>query len=230
MNTATFKLEATLKKKSLGPLAEHLKQIGFSRIIYPRGELTIEKQLEIDGSLDYQIRLGRDSITLVYSIDGKDKRKRFLSVMPVFLNILILSQSFYNLKSSPLFEEFKGFLDEMASHVGKDAVELTSELDELKAKHNDLSKKYAELVRSSEENARILLECERRRDELDKRVKQLEGLSDEALHQALFDWIKVHGGVLEISEFSKSYNLPSKRIREGLQALIEEGYIKRRSE
>ena len=38
----------------------------------------------------------------------------------------------------------------------------------------ELQRKYSDLLRSSEENARILIECESKRDELQKRTSQLE--------------------------------------------------------
>lgn len=114
--------------------------------------------------------------------------------------------------------------------MGKDALELATELDELKVKYAERSKKYEDLVRAGEENTRILLECERHRDELHKRVDQLASLSDETLKQTLFEWIKVHGGSLETAEFARAHHLSVARVEEGVEMLIREGYIKARSD
>ena len=178
----TFVLPARQRKK-LGPLIQQLKEVGFTRLVYPRRNLTVEKWQDKD-SMDYQIQLGKNEIQLKYSADAKNKRQRFLEVMPVFLNVLNLAQPFYDMQPSPLFKVFLDFMQGIRSHSGKDTLDLATELDEVKIRQADLRKKYDALVRSSEENARILLECERRRDELYKRVGNLEGLSDEALKQA----------------------------------------------
>ena len=223
----TFVLPARQRKK-LGPLIQQLKEVGFTRLVYPRRNLTVEKWQDKD-SMDYQIQLGKNEIQLKYSADAKNKRQRFLEVMPVFLNVLNLAQPFYDMQPSPLFKVFLDFMQGIRSHSGKDTLDLATELDEVKIRQAELRKKYDALVRSSEENVRILLECERRRDELYKRVGSLEGLSDEALKQALFEWIKVHGGTLEPLEFARSYSIPTTRVEEGIRLLQQEGYIKRRS-
>jgi hypothetical protein len=117
----------------------------------------------------------------------------------------------------------------MEQVTGRDAVEMSAELDETRDKLNSMTKRYEELVRSSEENARILLECEHRRDEIQRRITTLDTLSDETLKELLFAWLKVHGGSGDMSEFSKAHrSLSYKRIEEGLNMLIHEGYIKRR--
>lgn len=221
------------QKKQLRDLIVALKKTGFDRLRYRKGKLVLEKlsELETGNVLLYQIVLSKKTIELRFPArNEKQRRKRLFTVLPVFLHVLTIADPWYQIKPSPFFKLFLGFINDVSGHLGKDALDLSSEVDEVKTKYDDLLQKYEDLVRSSEENARILLECERRRDELHKRVDQLEGLPDEALKQTLFDWIKVHGGSLAVSEFSKQHNLPFTRVEEGIQMLVEEGYIKRRAE
>lgn len=218
--------------RSLAALPVLLKDTGFSRLDYEEEELILEKTSATGkGGLDYQIVLGPKSIRFLYSVGGGvDRRRRFIQVLPALLNILTLVEDFYEIKTGPLFQSFLVFFSDLSRHMGKDALELATELDELKAKYAELSKKYDDLVRAGEENTRILLECERRRDELHKRVDQLASLSDEVLKQNLFEWIKVHGGSLETAEFARAHNLAIARVEEGVEMLVREGYIKPRSE
>lgn len=219
-------------RKDLRKLLELLKETGFTNIRYTPAEVRLERVLPGEkADLDYRITLGKKSIVLEYPIpSGQSRSQRSLEVLPVFLNVLALVETQYDIQSGPLFQSTLSLLEDLSRHRGKDAAELASEVDEFRRKHAGLQKKYEDLVRASEENARILLECERRRDELHKRVDQLEGMSNEALKQALFDWIKVHGGSLEVQEFARAHGIATPRVEEGLQLLIQEGYIKRRSE
>jgi transcriptional regulator of NAD metabolism len=97
-------------------------------------------------------------------------------------------------------------------------------------KYTDIKAKYDDLVRSSEANTRLLLEAEQKNEELSKTVERLSGVSDELLMENIYGWIKVHGGSIDIREFSKANNTTPARTEEGLNLLIKEGYIKRRSD
>lgn len=232
MKEETFVIPGKLRRKLAG-LEQQFGNIGFNRIEYSRDRLVVEKLgtagLYTEAGLRYRIVFGKKSIEFVYATEQKvPKRKTFLELLPLLLNVLILSQDYYTIELTGLFVSINSILTEMSQVVGKDVIELSQELDELKAKHAELKRKYEELVRSSEENARILLEVERRRDELSKRVGQLERMSDESLKEELFKWIKLHGGAIDVAEFSKVSSVSTGRVEEGLEMLIKEGYIKRR--
>ena len=148
--------------------------------------------------------------------------------MPTFTNIALLAEDQYEIKLNAFFRQINSFLGDLYNVIEKDAIDLSSELEEIKTKYNDLSKRYTELIRSSEENARLLLECERRRDELHQRTHQLEKLSDETLKEEIYTWVKIHDGNINLEEFCRTYSLPVKRAEEGLDMLVREGFIKKR--
>jgi hypothetical protein len=85
-------------------------------------------------------------------------------------------------------------------------------------------------VRSEEANTRILLECEHKRDELQKKLTALTGMSDDLLKETLFNWIRIHGGTIDVREFSKANSVALTRTEDGLNMLIREGFIRRRFE
>lgn len=234
IETVAFEAE---QKKSLRELLPQLNQTGFDKIQYRPGRLVLEKFVSQPGAADapetlaYRIILGKKFIELHFPADDEpSRRKNLLTILPVFIHVLLLAEDYYTLRATPLFPLFLDLLEDLSRYLGTEALDLSSELDETRKKHTDLLQKYEELVRSSEENARILLECERRRDELIQRVGQLEGMSDEMLRQTLFEWVRVHGGTLVVAEFAKTYHLPLMRVEEGLRMLMQDGYIKRRSE
>ncbi len=224
------------RKKKLKKLNETLQELGFTKVKAIGNDVIAEKLLgeELSGKtapLDYKIIFGKNNIEFVFSIPPKEsKKKRLLTLFPIFLNAALIAEEEYDIKLSTLFNQVSGFLNDVSKVIDKDAVDLATELEEMKARHDDLSKKYAELVRSSEENARLLLECEHRRDELHQRTQELEKLSDEILKEELYKWIKIHEGSIDLEEFCKAYSMPLKRAEEGLGMLMREEYIKKRND
>jgi hypothetical protein len=141
-----------------------------------------------------------------------------------------VAEDYYDVRPTAIFSHINAILSELSKIVDRDAAEFATQLSELQAKHNDLLARYKDIVRSSEGNTRILLECERKRDELAKKLGQLTGMSDDLLKESLYNWIKLHSGTIDVREFSKAYSLSIKRAEEGLDLLIREGYIRRRFE
>ena len=234
MSVEKLKIKAK-QKNSLNKLATLMGNLGFTKISYSKDKLSIEKVTGFDlkgkPEMDYNIVFGHDLIELSYNVPAKkNARGRLLEIIPVFLNVLQLAEEYYDIKPSAIYFEINTAVSEMLKLTSKDAVDLSTELSEVQSKHRSLNAKYADILRSSEENARILLECERKRDELSKRVELLEKMSDEALKEVLYDWIKLHDGRINIREFSKLHKIPIPRVEEGLNLLITEGYIKRRFE
>ena len=223
------------RKKQLKKLMPLLSGMGFNKVDLSRDSITVEKAagegLQGKTTLDYRIIFGKDKIEMTYSLPEKaGKRDRALRMLILLMNSLVIVDEYYDLKAGSLFKQINDTLSDLSKVVNRDAIDLSSELEGLKVKYDDQSKRYSELVTSSEENARILLECERRRDELDVRVRALEKLGDESLKEELYKWIRMHGGSIDLAEFCKSYSLPMRRGEEGLEMLIRDGYLKKRVE
>ncbi len=221
------------QKKNLKALASLFGGLGFTKITYSKGTLAIEKtrgtDLRGNPYLEYRVEFIGDEIIFTFSLSGKrSKNARLLELMPTFLNILQVAEDYYDINPTQIFSNINTVLQELSKIIDKDAVEFSTQLTDLQAKFDDLNRKYSDLVRSSEANTRILLECERKRDEQQKKLSQLTGMSDELLKESLFTWIKVHSGSIDIREFSKVNSISVSRTEEGLDQLIREGYIRRR--
>ncbi len=220
------------RKKQIKTLAALLGDVGFNRVEYERDKLFVGRVSEdLYGNLciDYGVRFGKDYIDFTYTIDERSSKiKKRLEMLPLLFNIIIIAKSHYEINPTPLFEMIVGLLEELQGALNKETIDAIGELNELKEKYANLLKRYEEVVRASEENSRLLLEAEQKYHELDARVQQLEAMSDETLKEEVYEWIKMHDGAIDISEFAEVHSLPSGRVEEGLEMLMREGYIKKR--
>ena len=144
------------------------------------------------------------------------------------LRILQVAEDYYDVRPTSIFPHVNGVFSEVLKMVDRDTLEFTTELSEFQTKYTELNAKYQDLVRSSEGNTRILLECERKRDELKKQLDHLTGMGDDLLKESLYNWIKLHSGTIDVREFSKANHVAVTRVEEGLNMLIQGGYIRRR--
>ncbi|MDO8554769.1 MAG: hypothetical protein Q7S22_08220 [Candidatus Micrarchaeota archaeon] len=227
----TINAKCRVKLDKLMPL---FSSLGYNKVEYKKDKIIIEKftqDLQGENTLDYGILLKTNSLEFYYSqTEGSGKRKRMVELFQTFMDVLTIIGKNYLVEPTEIAKNANSVLKEVAPNLDKDLLEVNAQLEESKEKHDDLKKRYEDLVRSSEENARILLECERRRDELRLRVEELGKLSDESLIQEVYQWIKIHGGSIDTTEFCKAYGIPPKRAEEGLEILIKTGFIRRRSD
>lgn len=221
------------RKRKLSGLTSLFSDLGFNKVSLRKNKLTVEKSLgkTLEGKqeLDYRIVFEDKKITFVYSVfSPAQKRSRKAEALSTFLNVLILISDFYTINLEPILSSLLLLLKDLKKIMDKEGMDLTQKIDDINKKNAQIMKKYEDLVVSSEENARLLLESERRNNELEKRLMALEGLSDRSLKEELFKWIKLHEGHLNVSEFSRTYKVPSKRVEEGVNLLIREGHIRKK--
>lgn len=223
------------QKKPLKSLAGLLSGLGFTKINYAKNVLSVEKEkgTDLQGRpyLEYMVEFRPESIDFTYSFSAKRSRVgRLLDLLPTFLNIMQVAEEYYDIRPASVFGQINSVFAEASKIIDRDALEFSAQLTELQSKFADQQAKYDDLVRSSEANTRILLECERKRDELQKKLNTLTGMGDDLLKESLYNWIKVHGGSIDVREFAKANSVAVVRAEEGLNMLIREGYLRRRFE
>jgi hypothetical protein len=225
-----------IKAKRLQPLKSlmpMLGSLGFSRVKYTKDTLVVERVESEDLSgapyLFYKIELSPDSILIRYVLPSPQRRLlRGLEMGLLSLNVFRIISTHYAVTVSSVYPFYYSLLGSLSDALGKQKLEAVSELNALKTRYISLEKKYRDLVRSSEQNARILVEAERKNEELAGRIARMEGLNDEILQERLFEWIRTHDGEINIYEFGKINSIPIGRVEQGLNLLIKQGYIKRR--
>ena len=223
----------TLKGKLLRnfpELKEQFRELGFTYVSSSKSGLELKK-VETSDLKDkpqnvYRATFFKDRMVFSYSL-GADKLKREFEALMLLLSLIRMCEGIYLIEAGELRSPLNRALSEGRALLESESRAPARQLAELQAKQHSMEKKYRELVLSNEQNARILLECEKKRNEYHSRIKQLEGMSDETLALEIFKWLKTHSGEINVAAFSKSYNIPVSRIEEGLETLLKKGYIKK---
>ena len=221
------------RTKPLRELTPMLGSLGFTKISYAKDTLKVEKIESEDLSgkpyLFYKIELGPNSIMVRYLLPSPERRvSRSLEMGLLSLNLFRIISTHYNVTVSSVYPFYYALLTSLSEALDSEKLEAISELATLQSRHVSLDKKYKDLVRSSEQNARILVEAERKNEELNEKLRSMEGVDDEVLQERLFEWIRTHDGEINVYDFAKINVLPVGRVEQGLNMLIKNGYIKRR--
>jgi len=116
------------QKKNLKSLASLLSGLGFTKIAYQKGSLTIEKtkgrDLRGQPYLEYRVEFKGEVIEFTYSLSAKrSKNARLLELMPTFLNILQVAEDYYDIQPTQLFSHINTVLLELSKIVDRDAVD-----------------------------------------------------------------------------------------------------------
>jgi hypothetical protein len=226
-----------IKSSRLKPLKELLPQLGnlgFTKVSYSKEALIIEKveseNLSGKPYLFYSVELLPSEIIIRYALPSPERRlSRSLEMGQMCLNLFRIISAYYEIPAASVYPFYYPLLASLSEALEKEKLQAVSELSSIRLRYDSLEKKYKDLVRSSEQNARILVEAERKSEELSERIKKLEGVTDEVLQERVFEWIKTHAGEINIYEFARVNTLPVGRVEQGLDMLIRNGYIKRRA-
>lgn len=222
------------RQKPLKELIPQLGSLGFTKVSYSKEALIIEKveseNLSGKAYLFYSVELLPSEIIVRYALPSPERRlSRSLEMGQVCLNLFRIISPYYEIPASSVYPFYYPLLASLSEALEKEKLQAVSELSSIRLRYDSLEKKYKDLVRSSEQNARILVEAERRSEEMGERIKKLEGITDEVLQERIFEWIKTHAGEINVYEFARFNSIPVGRVEQGLDMLIRSGYIKRRA-
>ncbi|VVB98382.1 Uncharacterised protein [uncultured archaeon] len=231
MDEATITLKARAHR-DISRLEERFAELGFTSVDTEGGTLSLEKvetsDLKGRSHHFYRVQFYPNKLVFTYSL-GLNKKKRDLEALSTLMNVIKVAEGLYEVDAGDLHAPLAEVLNEARALVDSDSHATVQQLTELKEKYYSMEKKYKDLLLSSEQNARILLECEKKRDEYYARVKELEGMSDDALMQEMFRCLKTHAGEVSVAQFAKSYGISSARVEEALEYLLQNGYIRKKA-
>lgn len=223
----------TKRKRPLKPLLQTLGSFGFTKVDYSDDALIIEKveSEDLHGKpyLYYRLELLKGAIVFKYTVPTlENKASRMLEMGLLLMNLFQLLTAYYDVPVQAAYPLYFPLLKSLSESMDKEKLETYSELKDLRQKHNSLERKYNDLVQASAQNARILVEYERKNDDLGDRIKKLEGVGDVEMQGQLFEWVRTHDGEIDVLEFSRLNNIAVGRVEEGLDALIKNGFIRKR--
>lgn len=231
MDEATITLKGNARK-DFSKLRAQFEGLGFTSVSYEKKKLALEKieTSDLSGKSHhfYRATLYPDRLVFTYSL-GLNKKKRELEALHTLLNLIKVASGAYEIDASELCAPLEEHLKDELALADSEQYATAQQLAENRERYGSLEKKYKDLVLSSEQNARILLECEKKRDDYYQRIRQLEGISDETLRQEVFKWLKTHAGEISISQFAKAFNIPAARVEEGLEYLLKNGFIRKKA-
>lgn len=223
----------TKRKRPLKQLLQALGSLGFNKIDYSDDALIIEKveSEELSGKpyLYYRIELLKNAIVFKYTVPSPDLHTiRSLEMGMMVLNMSQILTAYYDIPLQAVYQFYYPLLKSLSEAIEPDKLAAYSSYKDLKKKCISLEKKYNDLVQASAQNARLLVDYERKNEDLRERIQKLEGMGDTELQSQLFEWIRTHDGEIDVFEFAKMNGVAVGRVEEGLDALIKNGFIKKR--
>lgn len=231
LKTGAFEFFGT-RKISAARLCEQLAPLGFASLQETENslEVTMVQGEDIGGEphLFFRYCFGKSSIKCEYSIpEGASPQKRKMECTRGLFDILCTSD-FFQPQPQGFFAALSGTLSEGCELIGEDLTRLSNTCSKLEEENAALRQKCSLLLASSEKNERAAREESLRCASLSSRITQLEGHSLQTLSEELYDWIRAHGGMLDVREFSRQHNVSAARVEEGIDYLLKVGYIGRK--
>ncbi|MCX8197597.1 MAG: hypothetical protein N3F07_00145 [Candidatus Micrarchaeota archaeon] len=224
-----FRVQAK-RTKSAKELSNRFAEISFLEMMIEGETLSVlnveSRDLRKEPALFSIIRFKPDVIECAYTcLANMSPKKRQLEVLRHFLNMLTLAEDCYDVQMKQIYQLVESSFAEMTEYVSTDYDKLYSLYDNLKTELNSAQKKLKELGEANSVLSKENYELKSRNDELTLRLRSLETLSDSVLQLKIQEWLSEHNGEINISDFSKVYNVPEMRVEQMLNKMVTEGYL-----
>ncbi|MEM4633567.1 MAG: hypothetical protein QW275_00240 [Candidatus Anstonellaceae archaeon] len=224
-----FRVQAS-RTKSLKELSSRFAEISFLEMMAEGDTLSVlnveSRDLRKDPALFSIIRFKPDMIECAYTcLANMSPKKRQLEVVRHFLNMLTLAEDCYQVQIKQIYQLVETSFAEMTEYVSTDYDKLYSLYDNLKTELSSAQKKLRELTEANAALSKENYELKSRNDELTLKLRSLETLSDSVLQLKIQEWLAEHKGEINISDFSKVYNVPEMRVEQMLNKMVTEGYL-----
>ncbi|MFA5381531.1 MAG: hypothetical protein WC356_00020 [Candidatus Micrarchaeia archaeon] len=175
------------------------------------------------------IYFDKNSIKVLYScIVGMSPKKRRLDVLSYFLNIITLIGENYLIDIKELYQLLQDAIKNMSEYVTLDYEKMYAEHDFLKNEKENLKKENITLRESNDLLSRENYELKTKIEDLEIKLQKYETISDDVLAVRLQEWISEHLGKIDITEFSRVYEVPESRVELLLNKMIMKGFLEPR--
>jgi len=158
-------------------------------------------------------------------VPGISLRKRKIEVFKHFLDILTLVGDSYEIDDKQFYQIIRSALTDITEFA-------TSAYDEIYSKYDILNSEVLSLQRKIEtQNSSVTkltketFEIKAKNDELVLRLKELESPSDDTLRVKIQEWLELHHNEINITEFTKTYNVLESRVEHLLNSMVTQGYL-----
>lgn len=224
-----FRLVAE-RTANVNELSSRFAEISFLEMTADKDTLSVlnveSRDLRKDPALFSIIKFGPSRIDAIYTcLPSSSPKKRRLEVLRHFLNMLTIADDCYEVDMKQVHQLLEAAIADMTEYVSTDYEKLFSLYDSLKADHATLQKKVRDMTESTSALSKENYDLKNKNDELALRLKSLETLSDPVLSLKIQEWLAEHKGEINISDFSRVFNVPETRVEQMLNKLVTEGYL-----
>ncbi|MCM8830699.1 MAG: hypothetical protein NC918_00695 [Candidatus Omnitrophica bacterium] len=208
---------------------KNLAEVGFSSVTQTEQNLELKFILAEDSSGKeheaIKIKISKNEFILEVLAEQKNLYKRKLEALR--LAILVLSLIEPEQKNSKLFSEIAKGLEEAISLIDAKAALLLIENSKLKEENSNLLKKLENSNNEKELLTKKLMQNSIKISELNSKLQRLLEVPDSIIQDELLEWLKIHEGQINISDFCVRYSYPPSRVIENLDKLAKMGKISR---
>ena len=224
-----FRLQAK-RLKTPSEISQRLAELSFLEIASDKDVLTAlnveSRDIQKNPYLFSIIYFRPTMVEALYScLPNMSPKKRRLDVLRHFLNLMTLADDCYNVEMKQVYQLLEASAADMNEYVSADYDRLFSLYDNLKTDFSALQKKHKEASDASGSLSKENYELKAKNDELTLKLRGLETFSDSVLSLKIQEWLSEHKGEINISDFSKVYNVPEMRVEQMLNKLVTEGYL-----
>ncbi len=172
------------------------------------------------------MRFRADEIEFMYSVPPEiPPTRRRLDMIRYLMNILSLLGDFYEIDDKIVYQLIESSLKEMDSYASLDFKRLYTEYDHMKKKLDDSIAKAGIYEKRADQISKENYELKNRLDELVIQVRKMRGLSEKVLVSKVQEWVLDHNGIINISDFAKTFHVPDSRVEGALNKLVRDGYL-----
>jgi len=229
-NEFTFAFPFRLSRKPNAIVAD-ISELGFGSVSSHGGRLEVSsiQSTELDASPHEYIRavFSKTGLELSYTVSEKSNPlQRRIEAAAWLLHVISAANSRGEIHPSLIAfisESLEMASDAVSSGIGG----MSLRLSELKEENSSISGKYSRLLAEHELQARSLLGATRKAEDALSRLERLCIPSNDTLDDEVMEWLRAHGGKIDVAQFAQSRSLPPSCIEESLSRLSNGGFIAR---
>jgi hypothetical protein len=224
-----FRIAAS-RQKMPSEISQRLSELSFLEMTVDKDALSVlnveSRDIQKNPYLFSIVNFLPNSIEVKYTcIPSSSPKKRRLEVLRHFLNMLTLAEDCYDVRLQDIYQLLEASFADMTEYSSVEYEKLFGLYDSQKSDFASMQKKLREATDSTASLSKENFDLKNKNDELTLKLRSLETFSDPVLSLKIQEWLSEHKGEINITDFSRVYNVPENRVEQMLNKLVTEGYI-----
>lgn len=229
-NVEEFEIDGKLLSGDLGTIKPIIKSLPFYLMDSNADVLSLimveSRSITKRPYLFHIIKIAPDKVSVVYSyIPDTSVSLRRVDIIKKLSEIMVLISGQYTLNQSKLMQYLDSSLSSLISGLSQNYTSLYNKYDSLLSEYREVKRLSLELSASNRNLTIQSSQISEENKNLSMQLAALQKFSDESLMVLVEEWLAVHGGSIDMMEFSKAHNVPSTRVEQILDKMVSLGYI-----